>query len=161
MSDNGLELRRVAMPLVAPFRTSFGTEYDRDVLLVRWVTPDAEGWGECVAMSQPLYSPEYVDGAAEVIRRFLVPALAGLSHVDAVSVEPVFAKVKGHPMAKAAVQTAVLDAQLRAAGMSFGHTSVPYTLASRPVSRWASWMRYRTCWTRWSPIWTLAICGSS
>jgi O-succinylbenzoate synthase len=40
--------------------------------------------------------------------------------VDAVSLEPVFAKVKGHPMAKAAVQTAVLDARLRTAGMSFG-----------------------------------------
>jgi o-succinylbenzoate synthase len=120
MTGTGVELRRIAMPLVAPFRTSFGVERARDVLLVRWVTPDAEGWGECVAMSEPRYSSEFVDGAAEVIRRFLVPALAGLSHVDAVSAESAFAGIKGHPMAKAAVQTAVLDAQLRAAGMSFG-----------------------------------------
>jgi O-succinylbenzoate synthase len=120
MTGTGLELRRIAMPLVAPFRTSFGVEHARDVLLVRWVTPDAEGWGECVAMSEPRYSSEYVDGAAEVIRRFLVPALASLSHVDAVSAESAFARIKGHPMAKAAVQTAVLDAQLRTAGMSFG-----------------------------------------
>jgi o-succinylbenzoate synthase len=120
MTVTGVELRRIAMPLVAPFRTSFGVERARDVLLVRWVTPDAEGWGECVAMSEPRYSSEYVDGAAEVIRRFLVPALASLSHVDAVSAESAFARIKGHPMAKAAVQTAVLDAQLRTAGMSFG-----------------------------------------
>jgi o-succinylbenzoate synthase len=120
MTGAGVELRRIAMPLVAPFRTSFGVESARDVLLVRWVTPDAEGWGECVAMSEPRYSSEYVDGAAEVIRRFLVPALASLSHVDAVSAESAFARIKGHPMAKAAVQTAVLDAQLRTAGMSFG-----------------------------------------
>ena len=120
MTGTGVELRRIAMPLVAPFRTSFGVERARDVLLVRWVTPDAEGWGECVAMSEPRYSSEYVDGAAEVIRRFLVPALASLSHVDAVSAESAFASIKGHPMAKAAVQTAVLDAQLRVAGMSFG-----------------------------------------
>jgi O-succinylbenzoate synthase len=116
----GLELRRVAMPLVAPFRTSFGTEYDRDVLLVRAVTGDAEGWGECVAMSEPRYSSEYVDGAAEVIRRFLAPALAALHSAGPVAVEPVFAGIKGHPMAKAAVQTALLDAQLRAAGLSLG-----------------------------------------
>jgi len=116
----GLELRRVAMPLVSPFRTSFGTEHERDVLLVRAVTGDAEGWGECVAMSEPRYSSEYVDGAAEVIRRFLVPALAALPSADPVAVEPVFAEIKGHPMAKAAVQTALLDAQLRAAGLSFG-----------------------------------------
>jgi O-succinylbenzoate synthase len=116
----GFELRRVAMPLVSPFRTSFGTEHERDVLLVRAAGDEAEGWGECVAMSEPLYSSEYVDGAAEVIRRFLVPAVAALSAPDAVSVEPAFARIKGHPMAKAAVQTALLDAQLRAAGLSFG-----------------------------------------
>jgi O-succinylbenzoate synthase len=119
-TPTGVELRRVAMPLVAPFRTSFGIEYERDVLLVRFVGPHGEGWGECVAMSEPLYSSEYVDGAAEVIRRFLIPAVAQLSHVDAHAVEPLFAKVKGHPMAKAALQTAILDAQLRAAGLSFG-----------------------------------------
>jgi o-succinylbenzoate synthase len=45
MKITGIELRRVAMPLVAPFRTSFGTETARDILLVRVVTPDAEGWG--------------------------------------------------------------------------------------------------------------------
>jgi len=120
MKFTGLELRRVAMPLVAPFRTSMGTEYERDVLLVRAVAEEAEGWGECVAMSEPGYSAEYVDGAADVIRRFLSPALAALPAVDAHLAEPVFAKVKGHPMAKAAIQTALLDAQLRVAGLSFG-----------------------------------------
>jgi O-succinylbenzoate synthase len=108
------------MPLVAPFRTSFGTEYARDVLLVRAVAEEVEGWGECVAMSEPGYSAEYVDGAADVIRRFLAPAVAALPDVDAHLVEPVFARVKGHPMAKAAVQTALLDARLRSVGVSFG-----------------------------------------
>ncbi|GAA3241669.1 o-succinylbenzoate synthase [Dactylosporangium siamense] len=119
MRLEGLELRRIAMPLVAPFRTSFGTERERDVLLVRAVGADAEGWGECVAMAAPLYSSEHVDGAAEVIRRFLAPALAGRD-VDAWTVEALFAPIKGHPMAKAAVQTAVLDAVLRAAGTPLG-----------------------------------------
>ncbi|HEY2950227.1 MAG TPA: o-succinylbenzoate synthase [Micromonosporaceae bacterium] len=116
MKVTGFELRRVGMPLVSPFRTSFGTEHSRDVLLVRAVTEDAEGWGECVAMAEPLYSSEYVDGAAEMIRRFLIPAVATLVAVDAYAVEPLFARLKGHPMAKAAVQTALLDAQLREAG---------------------------------------------
>jgi O-succinylbenzoate synthase len=116
----GFELRRIAMPLVSPFRTSFGTELARDVLLVRAATDEADGWGECVALSEPLYSSEYVDGAAEVIRRYLVPAAASLGVVDAARVEPLFERIKGHPMAKAAVQTALLDASLRAAGISFG-----------------------------------------
>ncbi|GAA2636549.1 o-succinylbenzoate synthase [Dactylosporangium fulvum] len=119
MKLTGLELRRVAMPLVAPFRTSFGTELRRDVLLVRAVAGDVEGWGECVAMSAPLYSAEYVDDAATTIQRHLAPVLAN-ADVEAHTLEPLFARFKGHPMAKAAVQTAVLDAQLRAAGTPLG-----------------------------------------
>ena len=80
MKLTGVELRRISMPLVAPFRTSFGTETTRDILLVHVLTDAsaAEGWGECVAMSNPLYSSEYVDAAADVLRRFLVPALVAL-----------------------------------------------------------------------------------
>ena len=53
MKLTGVELRRITMPLVSPFRTSFGTQTSRDVLLLRVVTDEAEGWGECVAMSRP------------------------------------------------------------------------------------------------------------
>ena len=118
MKITGIELRRVAMPLVAPFRTSFGTETTRDILLVRVVLPDAEGWGECVAMTDPLYSPEYVDGAADVLTRFLIPAVTALDNPDASTVGSALSRFKGHLMAKAALETAVLDAELRAAGLS-------------------------------------------
>lgn len=114
----GFELRRVSLPLVRPFRTSLGTEADRDALLVKAVTTDVAGWGECVAMAEPLYSAEYLDGCADVIRHFLVPAIAACSAASATAVAEAYRHVRGHPMAKAAVETAVLDAQLRAAGMS-------------------------------------------
>ena len=115
----GVELRRVALPLVAPFRTSFGTQTERDILLVRAVTDQAEGWGECVAMGDPLYSSEYVDAAADVLERFLVPALAARGSLTAIDVAPELARFKGHRMAKAALEMAVLDAELRVAGRSF------------------------------------------
>jgi O-succinylbenzoate synthase len=113
----GVELRRIAIPLVSPFRTSFGTQTAREVLLVRAITPDGEGWGECVAMEEPLYSSEYVDEAEAVIRSHLLPRLFALPDVTATAVTPALAAVKGHPMAKAALETAVLDAELRAAGV--------------------------------------------
>jgi O-succinylbenzoate synthase len=116
----GVELRRISMPLVAPFRTSFGTETTRDILLLRVVTDEAEGWGECVAMSDPRYSSEYVDGAADVLRRFLIPKLAANPALDATAVAPALRPFKGQWMAKAALETAVLDAELRASGRSFG-----------------------------------------
>jgi O-succinylbenzoate synthase len=88
------------------------------VLLVRIDTADATGWGECVADDEPTYSSEYADGAQHLIREHLLPRLTG--DVSAARVAPLLAAVKGHPMAKAAVETALLDAELRAAGMSFG-----------------------------------------
>ena len=122
MKLTGVELRRVALPLVTPFRTSFGVERVRDVLLVRAVGADAEGWGECVAAAEPRYSSEYADGAADVLRRFLVPAVAAAGDLDPGAVAGAMAFVKGHRMAKAALELAVLDASLRAAGESLaGH----------------------------------------
>ena len=59
------------MPLVAPFRTSLALG-DRQALLVHIQTSDAEGWGECVATTEPTYSSEYVDAAADVMRRFFL-----------------------------------------------------------------------------------------
>jgi O-succinylbenzoate synthase len=67
-------------------------------------------------MSDPLYSSEYVDAAADVLRRFFIPAVAAHRRLDATLVGPALAAFKGHRMAKAALETAVLDAELRAAG---------------------------------------------
>jgi o-succinylbenzoate synthase len=116
MKLTGVELRRIELPLVAPFRTSFGTTTSREVLLLRAVSTEAEGWGECVAMSDPRYSSEYIDAVADVLTRFLIPALAAADRLDAYAVGPALAAFKGHRMAKAALEMAVLDAELCAAG---------------------------------------------
>ena len=70
-----LRLYRIDMPLVRPFRTSFGTQDTRDVLLLQAITNDGiSGWAECVAMEWPGYSYEYVDGAVDVLAEHLIPA---------------------------------------------------------------------------------------
>jgi O-succinylbenzoate synthase len=112
-----VELRRIQVPMVTPFRTSFGVEQLRHILLVRVRTDDSEGWGECVAAAWPLYSPEFADSAHKVLADHLVPRLRALPDVTAAGVGPALAAVKGHPMAKAALEMAVLDAELRAYGM--------------------------------------------
>ena len=117
MKLSGIELRVIEMPLVSPFRTSFGVATAREALLVRAVTDEAEGWGEGVAMADPLYSSEYVEASVDVITRFLLPALARVPDLDASRVGPALAKFKGHRMSKAAVELALLDAELRARGV--------------------------------------------
>jgi O-succinylbenzoate synthase len=84
-------------------------ETERDILLVRVDLADAdgapsdtvEGWGECVALSEPSYSPEYVDGAQHVIVHHLLPRLMAAGPIEAADVAPALAKFHGHPMAKA------------------------------------------------------------
>ena len=118
MKLTGVELRRVRLPLVAPFRTGLGETSVRDALLVRIITPDGEGWGECTAMTEPTYTSEYADGAHHVIRHHLLPRLLAQPELTAEGVGPALAAVMGHPMAKCALEMAVLDAELRATGVS-------------------------------------------
>ncbi|MFD4639032.1 o-succinylbenzoate synthase [Lentzea sp. NPDC058436] len=119
MKIERVSLRRIRLPLVAPFRTSLGVEHERPALLVQVTTAEGEGWGECVAGADASYSSEYLEGAEDVLRRHLVPRLLATDSVSAHAVAPLLAAVKGHRMAKAALETAVLDAELRALGISF------------------------------------------
>jgi len=143
MKVTGAELRTIRMPLVSPFETSFGVEEDRVAVLVRVIGTaggdrrpvEVQGWGECVAMEAPLYSSEYAEAAAAVLRRYLIPRLLAASNAGAdVTAETVDALLEpfiGHRMAKAALEMAVLDAQLRGTGQSLAsylgatRTSVP------------------------------------
>ena len=118
MRVSAIELRRVRLPLVAPFRTSFGTQTTREVLLVHVLAEAAEGWAESVALEEPVYSPEYVAGAEHVVTHHLAPRLLAADDVTGEGVAALLAAVKGHRMAKAALETAVLDAELRTAGVS-------------------------------------------
>ncbi|MGC4109905.1 MAG: o-succinylbenzoate synthase [Nocardioides sp.] len=110
----GVELRRVRMPLVRPFRTSFGSIDTKDVLLLRVVTADGDGWGECVTSLEPLYASEFLEGSSVVLRDHLVPALTDLDRLDVNRLGPILGRFAGHRMTKAALEMAVWDAELRA-----------------------------------------------
>jgi O-succinylbenzoate synthase len=113
-----VELLLVEIPLVRPFRTSFGEVAEKRCAIVRVETDDAEGWGECVADTRPDFSGEFNEGAWLVLREFLVPSLFQAGDSDVESVEAAFAEVRGNPMAKAALLDAFVDAELRAEGTS-------------------------------------------
>ena len=109
-----IELRIIHLPLVRPFRTSFGTQTSREVLMVKVVNENGTtGWAECVAMSEPLYSPEYVAGCLDLMKNFLIPALKSKPEITAEDVPVVLKPFLGGQMAKASLETAILDAQLR------------------------------------------------
>ncbi|CAB4649028.1 MAG: o-succinylbenzoate synthase [Actinobacteria bacterium] len=116
MSIKRIEIVRAHINLVSPFRTSFGTEVDRELLYVHVIGDDEEGWGECVAMAAPLYSSEYVDGCEEVIKRYLIPLVTPTMTAHEFVIAA--ASIRGNFMAKAAVEAALLDYQLRCTRLS-------------------------------------------
>lgn len=121
MNIKEVELRVIELPLVRPFRTSFGTQLNRELLLIKMTTHEGvEGWAECVAMSEPLYSPEYTFACQDVIERFFLPKLFAQGDVLAEEIATLLKPFLGHQMSKAAVETALLDAQLKLEGRSFG-----------------------------------------
>ncbi len=116
-----LRLHRIDMPLVRPFRTSFGEQRARDVLLVEVVTDaGTSGWGECVAMEWPGSAYEYVDGAVDVLAEHLIPTVLQDRECHPVAAHDRMSRLMGHPMAKASLETAILDAWLREQGRSLG-----------------------------------------
>jgi O-succinylbenzoate synthase len=102
---DAVELRMIRLPLVEPFRAGHGVRHHREVVIVRATAGDGRaGWAECVAEVEPTYWPEYAATAWDVLEHHLVPrALAGRSLLE----------VRGHQMAKAAIEGAMLDAWLR------------------------------------------------
>lgn len=113
-----IELVLVELPLVRPFRTSFGEMASKRCVLVRVETDGAEGWGECVADERPEFSGEFNDGVWIAIRDFLGPLVLDAGELDAARVELILSTFRGNPMAKAALIDAFLDAELRGRDVS-------------------------------------------
>jgi O-succinylbenzoate synthase len=110
MAIRRVRLDELEAPLVEPFETSFGVERRRRFLVVS-VEDDRghEGWGECVAVRDPLYSSEAVATARWMITEYLVPLLFAMRDEGPEEFVRRARALQGHPMAKAAVEMALWD----------------------------------------------------
>jgi O-succinylbenzoate synthase len=111
MHIESVTLRELHMPLVHFFETSFGRTTDRRVLLVELQLDGITAWGECVAGEHPYYSEETIETAWYVIQEELAPSLLDRFIDSAWQVPACLQRVKGHRMAKAALENAVWDAE--------------------------------------------------
>jgi len=113
MKIESVTLREIQMPLVHFFETSFGRVHARRILLVSVDADGVRGWGECVAGEDPFYSAEWTETAWPTIKHYLAPALLkGELHCGR-DCAALFARVRGHRMAKAGLENAVWDAEAR------------------------------------------------
>ena len=113
MQIESVTLRELHMPLVHFFETSFGRTTERRVMLVELQLDGIAAWGECVAGEHPYYSEESIGTAWYAIQEELAPALLGRGIESGRDVPALLQRVRGHRMAKAALENAVWEAEAR------------------------------------------------
>jgi o-succinylbenzoate synthase len=111
MKVEAVTLRELRMPLKYFFETSFGRTESRRVLLVTAHCEGVDGWAECVASDAPFFSYEWIETAWLTIREFLAPAIVGAKLSQAKESVALMSRVRGHNMAKAALENALWDAE--------------------------------------------------
>ena len=94
------------LPLVHFFETSFGRIDDKHFILVRVDGEGATGYGECVAEQDPYYSSETNETAWHIIADFVAPRVLGTGFAHPRELFPALKAIRGHNMAKAAVEMA-------------------------------------------------------
>jgi len=120
MKVEAIRLRRLKMPLKAPFVTSFGCQTVRDAILVEAEAGGITGWGEAPALAAPLYNEETVETAWHLLKDFLVPALLGQSLTHPSRLAERLRPFRRNYIAKAGLEGALWDVWARARGQPLG-----------------------------------------
>jgi O-succinylbenzoate synthase len=112
-----IELRVVRLPYRSPFKTSFGAESEKHAIIVTVRADGVEGYGEGVMDPFPMYREETIPGALHLLRNAFGPDLLalGCTHPDELTAR--WARWRGNPMAKTALELAVWDCFARQQGV--------------------------------------------
>jgi len=118
MRIESITLRKLKMRLKSPFETSFGITHDRTVVLVELLADGLSGWSEVTASEGPFYNSETGDTAWLIIRGFLVPLILGKEFGAASDIPRIFEAIRGHEMARAAMENALWDVEAQQKNLS-------------------------------------------
>jgi O-succinylbenzoate synthase len=118
MHIEAVALRKLKMRLRAPFETSIAVTRDRTVVLVELLADGVTGWAEVTTTEGPFFNSETPETAWLIIRGFLVPLLLGKDVRSASDVPGIFAPIRGHEMARAAVENALWDLEAQQKNLS-------------------------------------------
>ena len=132
MKIERINLYHVSMPLVSPFETSFGRQLERQCLILALHAEGLTGWGECVANSTPGYSYETAVTAWHILSDFLIPAVLNRDLQEPEDIVDWMHFVRGHPLAKAALDQAAWDVTAQRDGLSLAQKlAQPYAEGPR------------------------------
>lgn len=110
-----IDLVTVRLPFLHPFAISTATWTCKEALLLRLEAEGHTAWGECVADPDPYYAYETTSTTSHIITDFLLPLLEpGLTLGELLTR---FKVVRGHGMAKATVENALIDLAAKREGL--------------------------------------------
>jgi len=104
MRIDKLDVYHVAMPLIYPWRTSYGEDYDIHSVLVKATSGDYEAWSE----TSPIYAPTYLtEGLGAVyhnVTEIFGPHVVGREYDTADEINERLRVFKGNSFAKSALE---------------------------------------------------------
>lgn len=120
----------IKLPLITPFETSFGVQNDRTACIFTLKNDNITAYSECVTDVDPYYSYEDNNTALHVITNYFAKMISDVPEPE-VFMERAD-KIKGHNMAKAALEMLLWDYYAKATelplhkylGKSKGHADV-------------------------------------
>jgi O-succinylbenzoate synthase len=121
------DLVTVRLPFVAPFGTSVHVWTVKEAMLMRLESAGITAWSECVSDPDPFYAYETNTTARHIIKDFLLPLVE--PGITLGELEGRFRRVRGHGMAKATVENALLILVATQRGLAL------HDLFSRPAAR--------------------------
>lgn len=117
MRIDKLEIYHVAMPLLYPWRTAYGEDYDIHSVLVKAVSGEYHAWSE----SSPLRAPSYLSESAlsvfHNIAEFFGPHIIGREYDRAEDINDRLGIFKGNTFAKGALEIAWWSLQSKITGL--------------------------------------------
>jgi o-succinylbenzoate synthase len=111
-----VELRLLTLPLVHFFETSFGRIYEKQFIVVSVEGGGVTAYGECVTDQDPYYCAETNETAWHIISDFIAPRVLGVEVEHPRELFATLKAIRGHHMAKAAVEMAAWDLFARQRG---------------------------------------------
>jgi len=117
MKIEQVALREIHMQLKSPFETSFGVTHNRRILLVEVIADGTSWWGEVTCTETPSYNSETTDTAWHIIVDHLAPSIVGMDLAGATELPALWARIRGHEMAKAGLENALWDAEAQQKGV--------------------------------------------
>ncbi len=118
MKIERIEIHHISNQLVHPFRTSMGEATDQQCHLIAVYSEGLVGWGECVAgTSGPWFTAETLTTAWHILNDYALPRIIGQEINEPSDAARLMKKIRGHPMAKAALENAIWDLCAKAKGV--------------------------------------------